>query len=90
MFTWEGDTLQHDVHIFRVLTFSGTPQETEEMKPQWFPITAIPYHTMWVDDAYWLPLLLKGEGFKGSFHFRENNTIMRYTLRKAFYDGMAH
>ena len=43
--------------------------ETEEMKPQWFNFSDIPYEQMWSDDKYWLPILLAGKKFKGNFLF---------------------
>ena len=58
-----------EVHVFKVTGFTGEPQETEEMKPQWFTQNEIPYSQMWSDDEYWLPLLLAGKKFKGSFLF---------------------
>ncbi len=38
--------------------FEGTPTETEEMKPQWFLRTKIPYDTMWPGDDKWIPKIL--------------------------------
>lgn len=35
-----------EVHVFRVDTWSGEPMETEEMRPEWFTIDAIPYDEM--------------------------------------------
>lgn len=40
--------------------WSGEPEETEEMKPQWFKIKEIPYDKMWPSDKYWLPPILDG------------------------------
>lgn len=58
-----------EVHVFTVTDYTGEPRETEEMRPEWFLPTAIPYQEMWPDDEYWLPLLLAGKRFRGSFHF---------------------
>ncbi|MES2314828.1 MAG: 8-oxo-dGTP diphosphatase [Patescibacteria group bacterium] len=58
-----------EVHVFRSDVFTGEPIETEEMRPQWFAFDEIPYDKMWSDDAYWLPLLLKGKKFEGYFLF---------------------
>lgn len=65
--------LRHDVHIFLAHTWQGEPVETEEMKPQWFSISEIPYHKMWQDDIYWLPKVLTGNKIKGKVVFADNN-----------------
>lgn len=58
-----------EVHVFKSDSFTGNPIETDEMKPQWFSISDIPYEQMWSDDAYWLPMLLAGKKFEGKFLF---------------------
>ncbi|MEK7496744.1 MAG: 8-oxo-dGTP diphosphatase [Patescibacteria group bacterium] len=58
-----------EAHIFKITKFSGLPQESEEMKPQWFDVNKIPYSEMWSSDIYWLPLLLADKKFKGEFLF---------------------
>lgn len=42
--------------------FSGKPQETEEMRPQWFKLDAIPYDTMWPGDDQWIPQVIASDG----------------------------
>jgi 8-oxo-dGTP diphosphatase/2-hydroxy-dATP diphosphatase len=71
-----------EVHIFRSDDFSGEPEESEEMKPQWFHINEIPFGLMWPDDKYWLPLFLDGKKFRGSFLFGKSNVILKYKLRE--------
>jgi len=66
-----------DVHVFRVTAFSGTPSETDEMRPKWFTLVHIPYRKMWPDDSLWLPLLLTGKCFRGFFHFADQDTLLR-------------
>ena len=58
-----------EVHVFKITDFTGEPIETEEMRPQWFAFDHIPFHQMWSDDEFWLPLLLDGKKFKGRFLF---------------------
>lgn len=69
-----------EVHVFSTTSFSGEPVETEEMYPRWFEIHTIPYKEMWPDDSYWLPELLKGKCFIGSFLFGPKDTILEHTL----------
>lgn len=65
--------LRHDVHIFLARIWQGQPVETEEMKPQWFLFSDIPYDEMWQDDLYWLPKVLAGEKITGTVLFADNN-----------------
>jgi len=77
-----------EVHIFRVDSYTGVPVETEEMRPAWFLVDEIPFNDMWADDVYWLPYLLKGKRFAGSFHFDTPATsdypatILRQTINE--------
>lgn len=61
------------VHVYTISTFFGEPQETEEMAYQWFHKNEIPYHQMWDDDKYWLPLVLEGKCLKGTVIFKDVN-----------------
>jgi 8-oxo-dGTP diphosphatase / 2-hydroxy-dATP diphosphatase len=80
-FSFAYDPVPLRVHVFRVTSFSGEASETEEMKPQWFPVTRIPYDTMWADDRYWLPLLLEGKAFRGTFTFRDYDTLESHDVQ---------
>ncbi len=57
------------VFIYRASDYEGEPLESEEMKPEWVKTDEIPFQNMWADDPYWLPLMLKGEFFRGILHF---------------------
>ena len=46
-FEWQNGSETLEVHIFKSTNFSGEPQESEEMKPQWFLVDAIPLESMW-------------------------------------------
>ncbi|CAO3662462.1 unnamed protein product [Umbelopsis ramanniana] len=67
LFTFEGDPIALEVHVFSTNTYNGEPKESEEMKPEWFLYDSIPYDTMWPDDRYWLPIMLEGKHFIGRF-----------------------
>ena len=71
-----------EVHIFKALNFEGKPQETGEMRPQWFSVKKIPFESMWPDDRYWYPLFLAGKRFKGRFLFKDQGTIQEYSLKE--------
>jgi 8-oxo-dGTP diphosphatase len=57
------------VAVFAAADCVGELRETDEATPIWTKIDKIPYHDMWQDDAYWLPLLLKRKAFRGYFVF---------------------
>ncbi|MDE2041143.1 MAG: 8-oxo-dGTP diphosphatase, partial [Patescibacteria group bacterium] len=73
-FTFENDPVRLEVHVFSCDTFTGRPAESDEMKPEWFDESEIPYAHMWSDDSYWMPMLLSHKNFRGSFHFDRPST----------------
>lgn len=68
------------VHVWRTDTYSGEPKESEEMRPLWFPLDAIPYDQMWDDDKYWLPLLIEGKKFEAEFWFDEHKKVSKHNI----------
>ncbi|CAK6446415.1 unnamed protein product [Pipistrellus nathusii] len=81
-FEFVGEPELMDVHIFCTDSVQGTPTESEEMRPQWFPLDQIPFAHMWPDDSYWFPLLLQKRKFQGYFKFQGHDTILDYRLRE--------
>ncbi|MBI5421702.1 8-oxo-dGTP diphosphatase [Candidatus Peregrinibacteria bacterium] len=79
-FEWQGNPVIHEVHLFRVDTFDGTPVETEEMRPQWFTHDQIPFDTMWPDDPLWFPLFLAGKNFIAKILFGPEDRILSCEL----------
>jgi 8-oxo-dGTP diphosphatase / 2-hydroxy-dATP diphosphatase len=71
-----------EMHIFESRDFKGEPQETEEMRPQWFNESEIPFDEMWVDDKIWLPVFLKGIDFEGYFVFKDFQNLADYKIRE--------
>ena len=57
------------VHVFRAPDLEGEPAETDEAKPTWVDVNAIPFDEMWEDDRHWLPLVVAGRGFAGRWIF---------------------
>lgn len=77
-FEFKGNPEIIEVNIFKSDNFLGEPTESEEMKPQWFDISEIPFKEMWPDDIYWMPLFLADKKFKGKFLFgkeKDNNIL---------------
>jgi 8-oxo-dGTP diphosphatase / 2-hydroxy-dATP diphosphatase len=71
-----------EVHVFLALEYTGTPKETEEMKPEWFALDAIPFDIMWPDDRYWFPLMLDGKKFKTRFLFGEGDVVLEKRIEE--------
>jgi 8-oxo-dGTP pyrophosphatase MutT (NUDIX family) len=78
-----GDDAERDwvVHVFSATDFRGEPKSSDEGDLRWFAIRDIPYNQMWEDDHHWLPLLLRGASFRGSFRFdSDGKRILSYDL----------
>jgi 8-oxo-dGTP diphosphatase len=59
--------------IFTTADWNGEPAETEEIRPQWFPVTALPFTQMWDDAPHWLPRVLAGERLRATFSYAADN-----------------
>ncbi len=66
------------VHVFTADSIEGTPVETEEAIPEWHPADDLPYDEMWVDDRVWIPHMLAGETFIGTFVLTDDGDAMHY------------
>lgn len=56
-------------YVFTADSYAGSPSETDEAIPLWFPVNRIPYTQMWEDDKFWLPKVLGGAVVDGWFTF---------------------
>jgi 8-oxo-dGTP diphosphatase/2-hydroxy-dATP diphosphatase len=74
-FEFEDDFSLLEVHVYSIDKYEGNPEETEEMRPQWFPVEEIPFDNMWSSDIFWLPLFLSGKKFKGTFCFDKPSNV---------------
>jgi ADP-ribose pyrophosphatase YjhB (NUDIX family) len=74
-----GDNQQ--AHVYFCKDWGGEPRETEEMRPQWFKLDAIPYEMMWADDKDWLPLVLGGKKIEADFYFGDNNQVIKRKIK---------
>lgn len=64
------------VHTYICEEWEGEPAESEEMNPEWFPVSEIPFDKMWPDDIFWLPKVIKGDFIKSEFTFGEGDIIL--------------
>jgi hypothetical protein len=58
------------------LLFAGKISESEEMRPQWYDIVALPYSNMWLDDERWYPAMLDNRTFKAYYLFQGHDKIV--------------
>jgi 8-oxo-dGTP pyrophosphatase MutT (NUDIX family) len=65
-----------NTYIFHVSEFSGELKPNDEGELSWFNLENIPYDKMWQDDEYWLPVLISGEEFKGTFWYNEDGSVL--------------
>lgn len=71
-----------EVHIFAVRDFTGELIESDEMRPEWFSDTELPYHTMWPSDVHWIPLFLAGKHFQGRTLFGPGDVIVEHWVEE--------
>jgi len=84
-FTFEDNPSEElEVHLFGASKFTGEPMETEEMAPQWFAISHVPYNEMWQDDIHWFPLFFAGKNIEGRFHFQDTDTLLEYKVKEMY------
>jgi len=62
------------VHVFSTDSFDGNMRPSPEGILKWFPLEEIPYNKMWEDNMHWLPLVLEGKKFKGTFQYDEKGS----------------
>lgn len=67
-----GNTPFMHVHAFKTSEYRGEPEETDEARPEWFPVDAMPYDQMWEDDRYWMPKMFDGKKIEARFEFDED------------------
>lgn len=68
------------VVVYTVSEWEGTPEETEEMIPQWFPKEELPLSEMWPDEAIWLPLVLEGKKLRATFQFNKEGELLKQEI----------
>jgi mutator protein MutT len=60
--------------------WEGEPQETEEMRPQWFGQSELPFDQMWPDDPLWLPRILAGERLDATFELNPQFELVSHKI----------
>jgi 8-oxo-dGTP diphosphatase len=73
------DGLKMRVSVFVSHAHTGTVRETDEARPLWTHLDAIPYDAMWADDRVWLPHALAGHTVTLHAIF-DGDTMLDHTL----------
>lgn len=69
------------VEIYTVADWVGEPSESEEIRPEWYPVAALPFDQMWDDAPRWLPRVLSGERLRATFTYADDNqTVAAATI----------
>ena len=81
-FSFEGNLdWNQEVHIFITEKWEGELSESEEMRPQWYAHSELPFGEMWLDDPHWLPKVLAGKKIEGEFLFNNDGTrILKFEV----------
>jgi 8-oxo-dGTP diphosphatase/2-hydroxy-dATP diphosphatase len=68
------------VYVYICSEWDGHPTESEEMKPEWFKTSEIPYPKMWPGDNIWLPLVLNDKYVNGTFYYDKENKLTKHQI----------
>jgi 8-oxo-dGTP diphosphatase len=64
------------VHVFLVTRWTGEASESEEMRPAWYPIDALPFAQMWDDGRYWLRQMLAAQPLQAQISYADDNATV--------------
>lgn len=68
--------------LFVTRRWTGEPMETNEIRPEWFDVGALPLADMWQDAGRWLPLALRGQLLDVTVTLNDDNeTVRSFTQR---------
>lgn len=70
-----------EVHVYTADRIAqGAPVETEEMRPAWYDVDAVPLDSMWADDQFWLPQVLRGEMLTAWIVFGAHSDVQQVAI----------
>jgi 8-oxo-dGTP diphosphatase/2-hydroxy-dATP diphosphatase len=79
-FEFEGEDKTQEVYLFEGAEFTGEPLETDEMKPEWFNYSDVPYNKMWPGDDKWMPTYIEGRDINCTIRFSKDKKVLSYNL----------
>lgn len=68
------------IHAFTATEWEGEPEETNEIRPVWFPTNKLPFEAMWDDAKYWIPRVIKGEVVRDEYLYDEKMHVIDSAL----------
>jgi len=71
-----------EVYVYLLQKWTGKPMESEEMKPQWWKLSNLPYNNMWPADKDWIPLVLDEMQIEADVFFDESGKIVEDIVYK--------
>jgi 8-oxo-dGTP pyrophosphatase MutT (NUDIX family) len=78
-----GNPVIREIHVFRASGVLGEPSESDEMAPQWFDVSELPYDRMWECDVPWYPLLLAGKRFTARVSLDNEKKMLEHEVKEA-------
>lgn len=70
-FILRAEQMQVTMQVFFATGWENEPEETEEMRPEWFEMDKIPYEQMWQADRDWLPIIFSGKKIKAKYTYEK-------------------
>lgn len=70
------------VHVYLSSDWTGEPEESDEMRPEWFAVDKLPFNEMWPADVRWLPSVLEGKKIVGKCIFGEGEVVRDFVFRE--------
>ena len=78
------------MYVFIATEWEGEPQESDEVKPEWYTLSDIPYEKMWEDAQVYLPRVIRGEKFEAYFRYNEKDECVEQWVHEIPEKIIAH
>jgi 8-oxo-dGTP diphosphatase len=66
------------VTVFFAERWSGQVQGSDEITPEWFDLSSLPFDQMWDDESHWLPRVLAGELLRGTITYDDAGVLVKH------------